>query len=169
MAHLKGKVPSRKIDSVKVARSWLDLGIQPVPIKRRSKKPKDGKGWNKLQVTNDTIPQFFHRGDNVGGLWGKPSGWIVDVDLDWDEAALAAPRLFPETFVYGRRTRPGTHYLYRVEGVAGSKRYDSGQGDSAKRTVISEIRATGAQSVLPPSIHPDGYMEIGRASCRERV
>lgn len=156
MAHLKGKIPSRKIDSAKVARSWLDLGIQPVPIKRRSKKPKDGKGWNKLQVTNETIPQFFRRGDNIGGLWGKPSGWIIDVDLDWDEASLAAPRLFPETFVYGRRKRPGTHYLYRVEGVQGSKRYDSGQGDSAKRTVISEIRATGAQSVLPPSVHPDG-------------
>lgn len=156
MAHLKGKVPARKLDSVKVARSWLDFGIQPVPLQRRKKKPKDGKGWNKLQVTDETIPQFFKRGDNVGGLWGKPSGWIIDVDLDWDEAALAAPRLLPETFIYGRRKRPATHYLYRVEGVAGSKRYDSGGGDSAKRTVITEIRASGAQSVLPPSIHPEG-------------
>lgn len=156
MAYLKGKIPSRKIDSVKVARSWLDLGIQPVPIKARTKKPKDGKGWNTLKVTHETIEHFFRRGDNVGGLWGKPSGWIVDVDLDWDEAALAAPRIFPETFVYGRRARPSTHYLFRVEGVQGSKRYDSGKGDNAKRSVIAEIRASGAQSVLPPSIHPDG-------------
>lgn len=156
MAYLKGKLPSRKIDSVKVARSWLELGIQPVPIKRRTKKPKDGKGWNTLKVTNETIPHFFKHGDNVGGLWGKPSGWIVDVDLDWDEASLAAPRLFPETFVYGRRKRPGSHYLFRVSGVAGSKRYDSGKGDNENRTVIAEIRASGAQSVLPPSIHPEG-------------
>lgn len=156
MAKLKGKIPSRKIDSAKVARSWLDLGIQPVPIKRRTKKPKDGKGWNTLKVTRETIPRFFSPGDNVGGLWGKPSGWIIDVDLDWDEASLAAPRLFPETFVYGRRNRPGSHYLFRVDGVSGSKRYDSGKGDNAKRSVIAEIRSTGAQSVLPPSIHPDG-------------
>jgi hypothetical protein len=156
MPKLKGKIPSRKIDSVKVAKSWLDLGIQPVPIKRRTKKPKDGKGWNTLRVTHDTISQFFRTGDNVGGLWGKPSGWIIDVDLDWDEASLAAPRLLPETFVYGRRNRPGSHYLFKVDGVAGYKRYDSGKGDNAKRTVIAEVRSTGAQSVLPPSIHPDG-------------
>lgn len=156
MSQLKGKIPSRKIDSVKVAKSWLDLGIQPVPIKARTKKPKDGKGWNTLKVTDETIQRFFKRGDNVGGLWGKPSGWIVDIDLDWDEAAAAAPRIFPETFIYGRRNRPSTHYLFRVEGVAGYKRYDSGKGDNANRTVIAEVRASGAQSVLPPSIHPDG-------------
>lgn len=152
----RAKIPSQKIDAIKVAKSWLHLGIQPVPIHRRSKKPKGGEGWNQLTVTNETIPNFFSRGDNVGGLWGKPSGWTVDVDLDWDEAAKAAPRLFPETFIYGRRSRPGTHYLYKAAGVHGSKRYDSGQGDKVKRTVIAEIRATGSQSVLPPSIHPAG-------------
>lgn len=150
-----GSTPSRKVDSAKIARSWLELGIQPVPILKRSKKPKDGKGWNKLKVTDETIKHFFKPGDNVGGLWGKPSGWVIDVDLDWDEASLAAPRLLPETFIYGRRSRPSTHYLYRVDGAVGIKHYDSGGGDNAKRTVISEIRATGAQSVLPPSIHPD--------------
>jgi hypothetical protein len=156
MSKLKGKLPSRKIDSIKVAKSWLDLGIQPVPIKRRTKKPKDGKGWNTLKVTHETIPHFFKSGDNVGGLWGKPSGWVIDVDLDWDEASLAAPRIFPETFVYGRRNRPSSHYLFKVDGVAGYKRYDSGSGDNANRTVIAEVRSSGAQSVLPPSIHPDG-------------
>jgi hypothetical protein len=149
-------IPSGKVNAIKVAKSWLTKGIQPVPLTRRSKKPKGKKGWNKLMVTHDTIPQFFSTGDNVGGLWGEPSGWIVDVDLDWDEASLAAPRLFPETFVYGRRKRPGSHYLFQVTGVAGSKRYDSGQGDNAARSVITEIRASGSQSVLPPSIHPEG-------------
>jgi hypothetical protein len=156
MPKLKGKIPSRKLDAVTIAKSWFDLGIMPVPIRARTKKPKDGKGWNKLKVTRETIQRFFEEGDNVGGLWGQPSGWIIDIDLDWDEAALAAPRLFPETFVYGRRKRPGTHFLYRVEGAVTYKRYDSGKGDNAKRTVISECRSTGSQSVLPPSIHPDG-------------
>src|SRR6478752_6018076 len=150
MPKLKGKLPARKIDSAKVAQSWLDLGILPVPLQRKTKRPKDGKGWNKLKVTNDTIPHFFAPGDNVGGLWGEPSNWIIDVDLDWDEAAAAATRLLPETFIYGRRKRPGTHYLFRVQGAVGLKRYDSGKGNSAKRTVIAEIRASGAQSVLPP-------------------
>lgn len=155
MPKYKGKIPSSKFDSAKIARSWLAMGIQPVPIRRKTKVPKDGKGWNKLQVTNDTIPHFFKPGDNVGGLWGAPSNWIIDVDLDWDEGAAAASRLLPETFVYGRRSRPSTHYLYRVDGVSGYKHYDSGGGDNAKRTVVTEVRATGSQSVLPPSIHPD--------------
>jgi hypothetical protein len=72
----------------------------------------------------------------------------VDVDLDWDEAAQFAEYYLPETFTYGRVSRPSTHYLYRVKGaVSLSKVMD-------KEKVV-EIRSTGSQSVLPPSLHPD--------------
>jgi hypothetical protein len=138
-----------KINSQQIAESWLRLGIQPVPLKAKSKQPKSRKGWNKLLVTRDTIQDFFAPGDNIGGLWGEPSGWIIDVDLDWEEAAEVAPVFLPETFVYGRRSRPSTHYLYRCEGIATFKRR------SDKHESIVEIRSTGSQSVLPPSIHPD--------------
>jgi hypothetical protein len=150
--------PSKLFDSRKAALSWLELGILPVPLHAQSKKPKGeggskgAEGWNTMRVTADTIPQFFDDGDNIGGLWGEPSGWIVDVDLDWDEAVVAADILLPETFIYGRRSRPGSHYLYRVEGVSTFKRKPHG----AEGSMIIEVRSTGSQSVLPPSIHPDG-------------
>lgn len=137
-------------DARKAALSWLEMGIQPVPLYPKSKRPSGGKGWTTLKVSEDTIDNFFKPDDNIGGLWGEPSGWIVDVDLDWDEAIDFASHFLPETFTYGRRTRPDSHYLFRCKGAEGYKRIlKSGE-------VIVEIRSTGSQSVLPPSMHPDG-------------
>lgn len=152
MKHNGKPHPSKMFDSRKAALSWLDIGIQPVPLYSSSKKPKQGKGWNQLLVTPETIEHFFDPGDNLGGLWGEPSGWVVDVDLDCDEAVAAADTLMPPTFMYGRRTRPATHYLYRCEGIATFKRFTA----RGKDEMILECRSTGSQSVLPPSIHPDG-------------
>lgn len=150
MNNSKRKFKPCKLKSVSVAQSWMELGILPVPLYPKMKKPKGGQGWNAFRATPETLETYFEEGDNVGGLWGEPSGWVVDIDLDWDEAARAAPLLLPETFIYGRRSRPGTHYLYRCKGILGSKRIAS------KDTgIIIEIRSTGSQSVLPPSIHPD--------------
>lgn len=103
-----------------------------------------------MRITEDTVDQFFDRGDNIGGLWGQPSGWIIDIDLDCPEAIAAADTLLPETFIYGRRSSPASHYLYRCEGLATFKRMNS------KHEMILEARSTGSQSVLPPSIHPNG-------------
>jgi hypothetical protein len=146
----------RIVDSGKIARHWLALGVRPVPLAPKSKRPKgereggDAKGWTKLRVTEDTVPQFFDRGDNVGALWGEPSDWLVDVDLDTQEACLAARRLLPETFTYGRRSAPGSHYIYRCSGIGTYKFQTKHLG------TIVEIRSTGSQTVLPLCIHPEG-------------
>lgn len=150
MRKLSRSGPKSKLQSAKIASSWLELGISPVPLAPKSKVPNGGKGWNKLRVTKDTLDQFFSDGDNIGGLWGDPSNGIIDVDLDWDEAAEVAPLLLPETFIYGRTNRPGTHYLFNCPSA------ESMKCRSDKSEVIIEIRSTGSQSVLPPSIHPEG-------------
>ena len=136
-------------DTVGAARSWLDLGIQPVPLYPKSKRPSGGKGWTTLKVNGKSLDQYFKKGENIGGLWGEPSGWIVDIDLDWDEASEFAECYLPETFTYGRKSRPGSHYLYRCKGAVNYKKMlRTGE-------VIVEIRSTGSQSVLPPSMHPE--------------
>jgi len=145
---LNGSHPIKQIDSAAIAKDWLSLGILPVPLAKRSKKPVGGKGWNKMRVTEDAIERFFYRGYNVGGLWGEPSGWVVDIDLDTEEACLAARRMLPETFIYGRKSAPGSHYLYRCEGI------NTRKFQTPEIGTIAEIRSTGTQSVLPPSIHP---------------
>jgi Bifunctional DNA primase/polymerase, N-terminal len=147
---LNGSHALKQLDSPSIARDWLALGVRPVPLGKKSKKPIAGKGWNKMRAQKDTINQFFYRGYNVGGLWGSPSGWVIDVDLDTEEACLAARSLLPETFIYGRKSAPGSHYLYRCEGVETKKFQTKEIG------TIAEIRSTGTQSVLPPSVHPSG-------------
>lgn len=150
MKKLNGNRPKSLLQSAKIAKSWLELGIQPVPLAPKSKKPSGGVGWNKLKVTMDTVDKFFADGENVGGLWGDPSNGIIDVDLDWDEASAVASFFLPETFIYGRQNRPMTHYLFSCP------RAETSKWRSDKSEVIVEVRSTGAQSVLPPSIHPDG-------------
>lgn len=141
----------RKVTNpIAVAREWLARGIMPIPIRAGSHKPKGGEGWNKVKVTEDNLEDYFTPGDNVGGLWGKPSHNIIDVDLDWDEAVALAPHILPPTFMYGRSSRPRSHYLYKCV-TPTFKRGSLGKDGS----VIIEIRSTGTQSVLPPSIHPD--------------
>lgn len=154
------KRAARNVNSSAIAADWLSLGIYPIPLAPRTKRPKGGKGWNTLRVTKKTIDQFFSPGDNVGGLWGAPSNWVVDIDLDWDESVAAAAVLLPETFRYGRHSRPNSHYLYRCEGMSGTKFHAIGTLDTDGVTKINEgsiveIRSTGSQSVLPPSIHPE--------------
>lgn len=172
--------------SVSIARSWFELGILTVPVKHKSKKPRGGKDWQKLRVTNETIPQFFKSGDNVGGLWGEPSDWIVDIDLDWDETVELAPYFLPETFSYGRKSRPNSHYLFRCHGITTAKKHlrrDSkilDPDDKNDKGMIVEIRSTGSQSVLPPSFHDEDheryeinhdvdFTEIGRNDLETRV
>ena len=147
---------ARIVDSGKIARHWLALGVHPVPLAPKSKRPKgekeggDARGWNKLRVTHDTIPEFFRPGDNVGALWGEPSEWLIDIDLDTEESRLAARKLLPETFMYGRKSSPASHYIYRCSGIATAKFQTKELG------TLVEIRSTGTQTVLPLSIHPDG-------------
>lgn len=144
-------------DARLIARRWLDLGVLTVPITKGTKQPR-GDDWNKLRVDEDTIGGIFKPDDAVGGLWGKPSDGICDVDLDWDEAAAAARRILPATYTYGRTKRPRTHYLYRIVGDGGSSWRTTKW--RFNREVIVELRGTGSQSLVPPSLHPQGQYAV---------
>jgi hypothetical protein len=142
--------PASKTDARAIAQAAFQLGLQPVPLHSRSKRPAGGPGWNKKIIREDQVDDYFSSGQNVGILWGKPSGGIIDVDLDCDEVVKAGPKLLPETIVYGRANRPSSHFLYRCEDAESTKWLD----DDGK--MIVEIRSTLLQSVWVGSIHPDG-------------
>lgn len=150
MANRTTRKSASKLDAVSIALGWLERGILTVPLEPGTKRPSGGNGWNNLRITRENVRDHFRDGDNIGALWGEPSGWVVDVDLDMDEAARAAGRLLTKTFTYGRETRPQTHYLYKSEGCRTTK-WVAPDG-----SVIVEIRSTKTQSVLPPSVHPTG-------------
>ena len=139
----------RGFDATQTAEDWKALKVYTVPLRPRSKRPKN-TDWPSLRLTGKKISNAFQIGDNIGGLWGEPSNWIIDVDLDTQEACDVAPHILPETFIYGRRDKPHSHYLFRCVGIETKKWQIKEIG------TIIEIRSTGAQSVLPPSVHPDG-------------
>lgn len=143
---------TKSYDARVIARDWLKEGLQPVPLHAKSKKPKGGDGWNKVIVTSQTVNDHFSESDNVGVLLGLPSDWVVDVDLDWDEAVAVARRLLPRTKIMGRGNRPRSHYYYRVINAKTSKWLSP----PPESTTIVEVRSSGSMTALPPSMHPDG-------------
>lgn len=158
-AHNSAKASPRKVfNSARHAIRWLERGIYPVPLEAGTKRPKGEKkgsakgadGWTKLRITEETAEEYFKDGDNLGGLWGEPSAWAIDIDLDTQEAQAVAHYFLPETLIYGRGEAPGSHYIFRCKNAENKKYQVKDLG------MIVEIRSTGSQSVLPGSTHPTG-------------
>jgi hypothetical protein len=134
------------------AEDWLARGVYTVPLRSRSKRPK-GTNWPHLRLVEEDFRNgAFKPGDNIGALWGEASDHATDIDLDMEEAVWVAEYILPETFIYGRTGKEDSHYVYRIVGAETHKWQVSELG------TIIEIRSTGAQSVIPPSRHPEGGM-----------
>ncbi len=134
------------------ARRLLARGITPIPVPHMQKGPRL-PGWQRLRLSADELPRHFGNGPcNIGVLLGDPSGGLVDVDLDCDEAVELAERYLPPTgAVTGRPSRPGSHRWYVATGAVTVQHKDPKTG-----AMIVELRSTGAQTVVGPSVHPEG-------------
>jgi hypothetical protein len=131
--------------------SYLSRGWLCVPLRSRSKSPIH-KDWPKLQIAPDQIGKYFSPTDNVGLILGEPSGWLVDVDLDCPDAiALADEYLPPTEAITGRQSAPRSHRWYIAVGAKTEK-----HSDPFDSSMIVELRSTGGQTVVGPSIHPSG-------------
>jgi putative DNA primase/helicase len=93
---------------------------------------------------------------NLGQLNGEPSGDRVDVDLDAPEAVALADAFLPATgAIFGRASKPQSHRIY-ITTIATQKFTDLGKRDDDETAMVVELRATGTQTVIPPSVHPSG-------------
>jgi hypothetical protein len=125
----------------------LDLCLVPIP---RGLKYPVAPGWqlpeNRVDIAQ--IEQHVAAGGNVGFITGD----IVDVDLDCSEAIALADIFLPETgAVFGRASKPASHWLYRSPGAVYTK-----YGDPLSGKMLLELRAPGLsggchQTLLPPS------------------
>jgi putative DNA primase/helicase len=114
----------------------------------QSKIPVDSDWPNLGKAKKEVLPM----GGNIGLLLGAKSG-IIDVDLDCREAKGLADLLLPTPFAkFDRGTSDSGHYLFRANSFGPTKRF-TGAGS---KTTIVELRADGAQTMIPPSVHPDG-------------
>lgn len=144
---------------VAAARLYLQRGWRIVPIPPRQKSPRLS-GWQNLRLTEDELELYLTRDSNVGILLGAPSGGLCDVDLDAPLARAVAPELLPPTgMVHGRASAPRSHYWYHCLMLAESRfQYNDPEltTEGGKPVLLLEIRSTGHQTVVPPSVHPSG-------------
>lgn len=143
------------MDVVTAALGYLARGFYCVPIPTGEKGPRI-KGWQNLRLEEEVLPDAFTaRTGNVGLVLGEPSGWLVDVDLDCEEAVRLAEQYLPPTgAVTGRTGRERSHWWYLCENCE-TVRYRDPQLTNGAATTV-ELRSTGAQTVVGPSVHPDG-------------
>jgi hypothetical protein len=136
---------------LEAARWYLARGYAPIPVPAGEKKPRL-KGWTGLRLTEPDLPAHFNGTGNIGILLGEPSGWLVDVDLDSPEAReLAEQHLPPTGPKTGRAGSPASHWWYVAPGARTKQHRDPVTGES-----IVELRSTGAQTLVGPSVHPSG-------------
>lgn len=133
------------------ARAYTARGYRCVPIPLRKKGPVDA-GWPDLRLDDADLQQHFSGRGNIGLLLGDPSGGLTDVDLDCPEAIELAPQYLPPTLaITGRASAPNSHWWYLCPGAVTRKHHFPGT-----KKMIVEIRSTGCQTVVGPSIHPSG-------------
>lgn len=130
----------------------LDRGWAPLPLPAGSKAP-DRAGWTAARFNYHELAGSFFGGDNLGLLLGAASNNLVDVDLDTPEACRLAQHFLPRTgMTHGRPSSPYSHFWYYTDTEAQTVKYQ----DPTDRAVLLEIRSTGSQTMVPPSVHPSG-------------
>jgi hypothetical protein len=124
------------------------------------------KHWQQRELSDQEISLYFDGGRNVGIVLGGPAG-LVDVDLDNPVAITVGNHLLPTTIQSGREKSPHSHCWYVCNRAPASRRYtlpkamaDRLMVESGEATLV-ELRSTGRQTVVAPSVHPvDGYCYI---------
>lgn len=125
------------------ALQYLARGWQIVPLEPKGKKCIHND-WMTRTYGADDIPL-----DHNIGI--KSFSGIVDIDCDCPEAVTMAEAFLPKTqAVYGRHSRPRSHWLFRSDIEA-----PSAFKDLVEKKTLIEIRIKH-QSMAPPSIHPEG-------------
>src|SRR5437762_10550979 len=136
-------------DTLKYAHEYLDRGFVPIPVEFKSK-ACTLKDWPNYRVNHDEVETLFRPPCNIGVVLGQRSGGLVDIDLDCEEAIALAPHmLLPTGMIFGRKSKPASHRIYRSCDARESLRLADPEG----RGMLVELRADGCMTVFPPSVH----------------
>lgn len=154
--------PDNAAAVAEAAAEAIGRGYQPVPVRTGTKRPMLSAWTHErydfegdLGKVRKAFAQFAGQGaENIGLQLGEPSGGLVDIDLDHPKTGRVKDFFLPPTpMKSGRPGRPASHYWYQVsEGtVPATRQYKMPDG-----SVIVELRSTGGQTLIPPSVHPSG-------------
>ncbi|TVR12263.1 MAG: hypothetical protein EA385_00040, partial [Salinarimonadaceae bacterium] len=137
---------------------YNSLGWEPLVLPAREKAPK-GK-WGVVAERSDEDLFFaFGTKSNVGIALGERSGGLIDIDNDWPEAALISNIVFACYPSFGRATSLNSHRFVRSR-LRKNVKYQipadaTGLFGADKDTVL-ELRGDKLQTMVPPSVHPNG-------------
>jgi putative DNA primase/helicase len=151
------------VSVARYASEYIARGLAVVPVVHAEKRCVT-RDWQHLCIGQDDVRRHFGRGpQNVGILLGEPSGGVVDVDLDVPEAAQIAEHFLPPTVTSGRDSSPQSHWFLRTPGITSEKWKD------IDGKVLVEVRSTGCQTIVEPSVHPSGESCRWTSASSERV
>jgi hypothetical protein len=137
--------------TLEAAREYVQRGWAVVPIPPGAKGPRI-PGWQNLQLTEADLVAHFRNGENIGVILGTASGGLVDVDMDAPEAVVLGALFLPKTsMISGRASKPASHRWYLTQQAPSSEKFCDPDG-----SVLIELRSTGQQTLVPPSLHPSG-------------
>lgn len=127
--------------------------IAVIPLRPASKTPTVEDWPSRSFEDNDSTE--YDNNSNIGVVLGTNSNGIIDIDLDTPDAIKLAPFFLPKTgWIFGRKTAPKSHRIYRVTGDPGAT-----VQIWLRDEMFAEYRANGGMTVFPGSIH----METGEA------
>jgi hypothetical protein len=151
---------SDPLDTHAAAQGYFrQCGYTPLRLPPRSKAIFT-EGWQQTHYeSEEELDSAFPEEvpSNIGVLLGDGSaGRPLDADLDCREVRVLATRFLPPTRrISGRRSARRSHFWYRAAGgCGGRKEFKDPVAD--KDATIAELRGNGCQTVVPPSIHPEG-------------
>jgi predicted P-loop ATPase len=138
------------------AAALIQQGLYPIPLRPKSKACRDAKWLEKVYS-----PEDFSDEDNVGlllvGAADRRSVKVAAVDFDAAElSAEVVDAFFPRTAGWGRETKAVSQLLYRVPFDKSVKYEDQAAKDKGgDKATLVEVRVDH-QSMIPPSVHPNG-------------
>lgn len=139
-----------------IALALLEKGYVPLRLEPNEKYTK-AQGWSTDTPTETSLRRAFARPSNLGVRMGDPAHdgtAIVAIDVDIEEIALI--RCVEKAIgvkVPTKRGKKGYTYFVRIDREVKSHKINWYR--NSKKTPAIDILARGAQTVLPPSIHPE--------------
>ena len=158
--------------------AWIrEQDFKPIPLVFKSKAIHTEK-TNNLNLNEQTIADdLWHNQNaaplNIGVITGIQTNGPLDVDLDCSEAAALAPYFLPSgSVIFGRKSRPNSHYLYAPTALKDKDGKLILRADKSipnfqildptpetfmqGKPLILEFTGDNKQAMMPGSIHPEG-------------
>ena len=144
-------------DSRSKALELLDRGFTPLYVSIGTKRPGH-RDWPNIVQTRENVERQFNRPANIGIRTGdlhQDGSCLVAIDIDREDFQLVecAQAAIGQIVPVKRGKKGCTLFLRLTEPIDTRKLYWNRDG---RRTAAVDVLCRRAQTVVPPSVHPEG-------------